>query len=228
MGGRRSGVIGANVGKNKETVDGAADYVTGIEAVCGLADYLVVNISSPNTPGLRGLQAKAPIEDLLRRVLSARARSAPDPAKLPPLLAKVGPDLDAEQMRDIAEVALAVGVDGLIIGNTTVERPAHLRSPFAQEAGGLSGKPLLPLATRCLSEMYRLTGGRLPLIGCGGVTSGADALTKIRAGASLVQVYSALVFGGPALVQKIKSELASALRAEGFSSVAQAVGADHR
>ena len=225
---RAPGIVGANVGKNKETVDGAADYVAGIEAVCPLADYLVVNISSPNTPGLRGLQARAPIEDLLRRVLAARARAAPDPAKPPPLLAKVGPDLDQAQMQDIAEVALSTGVDGLIIGNTTIERPSHLRSRFAHEAGGLSGKPLMPLATRCLSEMYRLTEGRLPLIGCGGVTSGADALAKLRAGASLVQVYSALVFGGPQLVQKIKTELATRLRAEGFSSVAEAVGADHR
>lgn len=217
------GIVGANVGKNRDTVDGAADYVTGIEAVAGLADYLVCNISSPNTPGLRAMQARAPIEDLLRRVLAARDRAAPGPKK-PPLLAKVGPDLSPEQLSDIAEVALATGVDGLIIGNTTIARPASLKSRQAPEAGGLSGAPLLRPATECLAALYRLTKGRIPLIGCGGVASGADAYAKIRAGASLVQVYSALVFEGPGLANRIKRELAGLLRQDGFTSVAQAVG----
>jgi dihydroorotate dehydrogenase len=217
------GIVGANVGKNRDTVDGAADYVAGIEAVAGLADYLVCNISSPNTPGLRAMQAKAPIEDLLRRVLAARDRAAP-PGKKPPLLAKVGPDLSPEQLADIAEVALATGVDGLIVGNTTIERPATLKSPTKAEAGGLSGAPLLQPATECLAALYRLTQGRIPLIGCGGVASGADAYAKIRAGASLVQVYSALVFHGPGLVGRIKRELAALLMADGFKHVADAVG----
>jgi dihydroorotate dehydrogenase len=218
-----AGIVGANVGKNRDTVDGAADYVTGIEAVAGLADYLVCNISSPNTPGLRAMQARAPIEDLLRRVLAARDRAAPG-AKKPPLLAKVGPDLSPEQLSDIAEVALATGVDGLIVGNTTIARPASLKSKQAPEAGGLSGAPLLQPATECLASLYRLTKGRIPLIGCGGVASGADAYAKIRAGASLVQVYSALVFQGPGLANRIKRELASQLRQDGFRSVADAVG----
>jgi dihydroorotate dehydrogenase len=216
------GIVGANVGKNRDTVDGAADYVAGIERVAGLADYLVCNISSPNTPGLRAMQAKAPIEDLLKRVLAARDRAAP--GKKPPLLAKVGPDLSPEQLSDIAEVALATGVDGLIVGNTTIERPAFLKSPVKGEAGGLSGAPLLQPATECLAALYRLTQGRIPLIGCGGVASGADAYAKIRAGASLVQVYSALVFQGPALVGRIKRELTTLLRADGFKHVADAVG----
>src|SRR6185369_2980410 len=127
------GIVGANVGKNRDTVDGAADYVTGIERVAHLADYLVVNISSPNTPGLRALQARAPIEDLLRRVLEARNRAAPPGRKRPPLLAKVGPDLSPEQLSDIAEVALATGVDGLIVGNTTIDRPSFLKSPQKAE-----------------------------------------------------------------------------------------------
>jgi dihydroorotate dehydrogenase len=224
----RQGIVGANVGKNRDTADGAADYALGIEAVCGLADYLVVNISSPNTPGLRSLQAREPIEDLLKRVLAARRRTAPDPNHMPPLLAKVGPDLDQAQLADIAEVALATGVDGLIIGNTTIDRPASLKSRDAPEAGGLSGKPLRVPATQCLSDIYRLTQGKLPLIGCGGVASGADAYEKIRAGASLVQLYSALVFHGPGLAQRIKRELAQRLRRDGFKSVAEAVGADHR
>ena len=218
-----AGIVGANVGKNRDTVDGAADYVAGIEAVAGLADYLVCNISSPNTPGLRAMQARAPIEDLLKRVLAARDRAAPGPKK-PPLLAKVGPDLNPEQLSDIAEVALATGVDGLIIGNTTIARPASLKSRSAGEAGGLSGAPLLEPATECLAALYRLTKGRIPLIGCGGVASGADAYAKIRAGASLVQVYSALVFHGPGLANRIKRELAAQLRQDGFKSVADAVG----
>lgn len=222
------GIVGANVGKNRDTADAAHDYATCIAAVCGLADYVVCNLSSPNTPGLRGLQARAQIEELIARVLDARRRSAPDAGRLPPLLAKVGPDLDSQQLRDIADVALATGIDGLIIGNTTVDRPPGLRSRYAHEVGGLSGLPLMAKATACLAEMYRFTGGRLPLIGCGGVASGADAYAKIRAGASLVQIYSSLVFDGPALVGRIKRELAQQLRADGFRTVKDAVGADHR
>jgi dihydroorotate dehydrogenase len=225
---QRRGIVGANVGKNRDATDAVADYVTGIEAVCGLADYLVCNISSPNTPGLRGLQGRAQIEDLLNHVLDARRRAAPAAGRLPPLLAKVGPDLDAREISDIAEVALATQIDGLIVGNSTVDRPLGLKSRHAQENGGLSGSPLMAKATACLSEMYRCVGGRLPIIGCGGVASGADAYAKIRAGASLVQLYSALVFHGPQLVGSIKRELATCLRADGFKSVADAVGADCR
>jgi dihydroorotate dehydrogenase len=223
-----AGIVGANVGKNRDATDAAGDYVTGIEAVCGLADYLVCNLSSPNTPGLRGLQEKSQIEALLSRVQDARRRAAPDPTRLPPLLAKVGPDLDQQQMRDIAEVALATSIDGLIVGNTTVDRPASLRSKYRNETGGLSGPPLMAKATACLADMYRFTGGKLPIMGCGGVASGADAYAKIRAGASLVQFYSALVFHGPPLVGRIKRELAMRLRADGFTTVKDAVGADHR
>ena len=226
--GSAAGIVGANVGKNRDAADAAGDYVTGIEAVCGLADYLVCNISSPNTPGLRGLQAKSQIEALISRVQDARRRTAPDSARLPPLLAKVGPDLDQQRLLDIAEVALATGIDGLIVGNTTVDRPADLRSAFRNEAGGLSGPPLMGKATACLADMYRYTGGKLPIIGCGGIASGADAYVKIRAGASLVQLYSALVFHGPTLIGRIKRDLAARLRADGFRSVKDAVGADHR
>lgn len=225
---RAPGLVGANVGKNRDTADGAADYVKGVEAVCARADYIVVNISSPNTPGLRGLQARAPIEDLLTRVIAARRQAAPDPIRPPPLLAKVGPDLDEHELRDIAEVALTTGVDGLIIGNTTIARPPTLRSRDRDAPGGLSGRPLLGPSTECLRAMYGFTQGRLPIIGCGGIASGADAYAKIRAGASLVQLYSALVFHGPALVGAIKRDLAQLLRADGFAHVADAVGADHR
>ncbi|HET9149107.1 MAG TPA: quinone-dependent dihydroorotate dehydrogenase [Alphaproteobacteria bacterium] len=225
---RAKGIFGANVGKNRDATDAARDYETGIAAVAAYADYLVVNISSPNTPGLRSLQARAAIEDLLMRVLAARRKATEGSSRVPPLLAKVGPDLDEVALKDIAEVALATGVDGLIIGNTTVDRPAWLKSPEAKEAGGLSGAPLLKPATACLAAMYRLTGGKLPLVGTGGIASGADAYAKIRAGASLVQLYSALVFHGPELVVRIKRDLAARLKVDGFHSVAEAVGADHR
>jgi dihydroorotate dehydrogenase len=224
----RRGIFGANVGKNRDAMDAFKDYETGIAAVCPFADYLVVNVSSPNTPGLRSLQGRASMEDLLTRGLVARNASARDPRRPPPLLAKVGPDLDEAAIADIAEVALTTGVDGLIVGNTTVDRPPSLRSPHAKETGGLSGKPLMPKATRCLADMYRLTKGKVPLIGCGGIASGADAYAKIRAGASLVQLYSMLVFHGPELVGTIKRELAELLRRDGFASVREAVGADYR
>ncbi len=222
----RPGIVGANVGKNKTTEKAADDYAAGIEQVCPYAGYLVVNISSPNTEGLRALQARASLAALLGRTLDARARSAPDPENPPPLLVKVAPDLDAGEMRDIAEVVMAAGIDGLIIGNTTIDRPKSLKSAEKVQPGGLSGRPLMAKSTECLAGFYRLTEGRLPLIGCGGVSSGADAYAKIRAGASLVQLYTALVFHGPALVGKIKRDLTALLKADGFAHVADAVGAD--
>jgi dihydroorotate dehydrogenase len=222
-----AGIVGANVGKNRDAADAAADYERGIEELAPFADYLVVNISSPNTPGLRALQRKEEIAALLQRTMAARGRAVAQ-QKPPPLLAKVGPDLTEEELRDIAEAAEASGLDGLIIGNTTVERPAHLRSPHRGETGGLSGQPLTERATACIASMYRLTGGRLPIVGCGGVGGGDDAYAKIRAGASLVQLYTALVYEGPGLVARIKRELAARLRADGFASLREAIGADHR
>jgi dihydroorotate dehydrogenase len=224
----RKGIVGANVGKNRDSTDAASDYVAGVEAVAGLADYIVVNLSSPNTPGLRALQARDEMEALVVRVMDARSRAAPDGPRLPPLLAKVGPDLGEEELRDIAEVVTKNGVDGLIIGNTTIDRPPHLKSADRTAQGGLSGKPLMAKSTACLAAMYQYSGGKIPIIGCGGVASGADAYAKIRAGASLVQFYSAMVFQGPMLVNRIKRELAALLRADGFKSVLEAVGADFR
>jgi dihydroorotate dehydrogenase len=226
--GMARGVVGANVGKNRDAEDAAADYAKGVEITCGLADYLVCNLSSPNTPGLRNLQARSQMQAVIERVLDARERACAGSGRVPPLLVKVGPDLDDDAIRDIADVALATKIDGLIVGNTTVDRPATLRSRHANEGGGLSGLPLLPKANACLAEMYRCVGGRLPLIGCGGVASGAHAYSKIRAGASLVQLYSALVYHGPELIAQIKHDLAERLRADGFKSVADAVGADTR
>ena len=226
-GGRKApGIVGANLGKNKDTVEAADDYAIGVRRVAALADYLVVNVSSPNTPGLRALQGRDPLRALLGSVLDARASCKL--ARNPPVLLKIAPDLTDEDKADIAAVALESGIDGLIVSNTTIARPAEIPEPLRSEAGGLSGKPLFVPSTKVLGEMYGLTGGKLPLVGVGGIASGADAYAKIRAGASLVQFYSAMVYGGPALVQAIKRDLAALLRRDGFARLGDAVGADHR
>ena len=225
MGGRHGlALVGVNLGRNKDSPDAIADYVAGVAAMAGLADYLVVNVSSPNTPGLRALQGRGPLTELLGAVMEARENSG----HRPPLLLKVAPDLTGEDKEDIAQVALAAGVDGLIATNTTIQRPNGLADPQRSEQGGLSGRPLFDLSTGVLADLYRLTGGRLPLIGVGGVASGAHAYAKIRAGASLVQLYSSLIYEGPGQVGRIKEELTALLRAGGFSSLSDAVGADHR
>jgi len=216
----RRGVVGVNLGKNKETEDAAADYEIGARALAVHADYLVVNVSSPNTPGLRALQSRGALETLLRRVRAAMPRPAP------PLALKIAPDLEEADRDDIADVALALGLEALIVANTTVARPATLRGAHAAEAGGLSGRPLFAPSTALLREMALRLGGRVALIGVGGIASGADAYAKIRAGASAVQLYTALVYRGPGLVRAIKRDLAALLRRDGFGSVAAAVGAD--
>ena len=219
----RSGIIGINLGKNRDTNDAAGDYAAGILRAARLAEYLVVNVSSPNTPGLRELQHRAKLGSLLDRLMTVREETG---CRVP-LLVKVAPDLTSEERRDIAQVALDTGVDGLIVSNTTVERPPDLLSRHAHEAGGLSGRPLFAPSTTLLAEIYGLTQGRLPLIGVGGIASAEDAYAKIRAGASLVQLYTALVFAGPALIGRIKSGLASLLTRDGFGSTADAVGTAH-
>jgi dihydroorotate dehydrogenase len=221
----RGGIVGANVGKNRDSTDEVADYVKGIEVLAPLAQYLVVNVSSPNTPGLRELQRKDRLTELLSAVVSARNAAA---ERRPPLLVKVAPDLDETQIADIAEAALSTGIDGLIATNTTIERPDGLRAMAKSETGGLSGKPLFGLATRILSEFYVATGGKLPLIGVGGILSGADAYAKIKAGASLVQLYSGMVYRGPGVIGEIKRDLVLRLKADGFRSICDAVGAEHR
>lgn len=220
----RPGIVGANVGKNKDTVDAASDYTTCIRRVAHLAKYLVVNVSSPNTPGLRTLQSRDALADLLGQCLAARAETGVKP----PLLLKVAPDLTDEDKADIAAVVLDSGIDGLIVSNTTLARPAAIPPALAAEAGGLSGRPLLEPSTKVLGEFYQLLGGKLPLVGVGGVSSGTDAYAKIRAGASLVQLYSAMAYQGPGLVGRIKAELAQRLADDGYAHVADAVGAAHR
>jgi dihydroorotate dehydrogenase len=220
----KAGIVGANIGKNRETRDDIGDYVEGVRRLAPLVDYLTVNISSPNTPGLRDLQRKSMVTRLIAQLLEARAKAMPRNA--PPLLLKIAPDLTPEERVDLAEAALSSGIDGLIVGNTTVARPATLQSHSAHEPGGLSGKPLFAPSTALLAEIYRLTGGKVPIVGVGGIASGADAYQKIRAGASLVQLYTALVFQGPGLVERIKRDLAALLARDGFTSVMAAVGAD--
>ncbi len=221
---RTRGIVGVNLGKNKETVDAAADYELGVAQLGPLADYLVINVSSPNTPGLRALQGKEPLAELIQRTRAARDKLA----GLPPLLLKIAPDLTDDDQQDIAEVALSLGLDGLIISNTTIARPPLREAETAKEAGGLSGAPLLGPATVLLGRMYRLTGGKLPLIGVGGIASARDAYARIRAGASLVQLYSAMVYEGPGLAARITAELPRLLAADGFTHVRDAIGADHR
>ncbi len=223
----RSGIVGINIGANKDSADPVEDYVAGVQRFHGLADYFTVNISSPNTPGLRSLQRKAALEALLAAVMTAKRARDAGAARPMPLFVKVAPDLTDEEQADIAAVSLAQGVDGLIISNTTVSRPAELKSPARGEPGGLSGRPLLALSTAVLANFYRLTGGRLPLIGVGGVASAADAYRKIRAGASLVQLYTGLVYEGPDLPARIARALGELLARDGFARVSDAVGADH-
>jgi dihydroorotate dehydrogenase len=221
LGRRGVGVVGANIGTNKDAEDRIGDYVTGLRRLWGLADYFTVNVSSPNTPGLRALQTGAALAELLGRLAEARAALAGQA----PVFLKVAPDLDDIEIEAIAEAVAASGFDGIVVGNTTLSRPDDLASANRGEAGGLSGAPLMGLSTRVLADFHAAAKGRFALIGVGGIGSGADAYAKIRAGASAVQLYSALVFQGPGLVTAIRRDLAARLAADGFASLAQAVGA---
>lgn len=216
--------VGVNLSKNKDSaLEDDTDYVTSLHKVAPYADYVTVNVSSPNTPGLRGSQTRERLERLLDTVLAAREKAR----KGLPVLLKIAPDLSEPQQEDIAAAVVAAkhgGVQGLIISNTTISRASNIPSDLAQESGGLSGTPLYSLSTRVLGNMYRLTEGKVPLVGCGGVSTGEDAYAKIRAGASLVQIYTALVYEGPLVISRIKRELAALLRRDGFRSVSVAVG----
>jgi dihydroorotate dehydrogenase len=224
--GRPAGLLGVNLGTSRDSADPAAGYAEGARALAPFADYLAVNVSSPNTPGLRALQGRDELARIVERVRAAIA-DAP-PAERPPLLVKIAPDLNAAQMAEIAAAALDLELDGLIVGNTTVARLDSLTGRHRGEAGGLSGRPLFAPSTRVLGEIYRLTRGRVPLIGVGGIGGAAEAYAKIRAGASLVQLYTALVYQGPGLIAEINGGLAEMLRRDGFSRMSEAVGADHR
>lgn len=215
----RNAVVGANLGANKDTEDKAADYVAGLIRLKGLADYVTVNVSSPNTPGLRALQGRAALDDLLGRLAEARGD---DPT---PVFLKIAPDLTPAEIALIVEASLDHGINALIVSNTTLDRPDSLRARDRAEAGGLSGAPLKVRAQAALRAAAEAGSGRLPLIAAGGIDSGAEAYARIRAGASAVQLYSALIYEGPGLIGRIKLDLAAHLRADGFSTVSEAVAA---
>jgi len=213
----RRGIVGVNIGANKESADRIADYVAGVGAMAPVADYLTVNISSPNTPGLRDLQAGGELVELLAAVRGARAPGGP------PVFLKVAPDLEPGDHDRIVRAASDAAIDALIVANTTISRP-RLGSCHAHEAGGLSGAPLAPLALAALRDFRSASGGSVPLIAAGGIATAADAWARIGAGASLIQLYSALVFHGPGLARRIADGLAKRLAERGMSSIADAVG----
>jgi dihydroorotate dehydrogenase len=216
----KSGIIGANVGANKDSVDRMADYELGISRVLGLCDYITINISSPNTVGLRALQSRSSLDELVTRCMAARGENTT------PMLVKIAPDLTDEDVDDIVDVALARGINGLIVSNTSLDRPAQLRSIHARESGGLSGKPLFVPSTKILARIAKLAQGKLTLVGVGGISSGADVYQKIRAGASLVQFYSAMIYDGPLVVRRMAKELDALLARDGFKTINDAVGID--
>ncbi|HZU50526.1 MAG TPA: quinone-dependent dihydroorotate dehydrogenase [Sphingomicrobium sp.] len=211
------GIVGVNVGANKDSVDRIDDYLGGLRAMAPVSHYLTINISSPNTPGLRGLQDESALRELLASVEQLRLKK--------PVFLKVAPDLDARDSERIVRSALDHKIDAIIVSNTTVSRPP-LKSPFASEAGGLSGVPLRQLALNCLRNFRRASGGEMPLIGAGGISTAKDAFERIRAGASLVQLYTAMVYEGPAIAKRITNELAQIIAREGFANIAEAVGAE--
>ena len=217
----RPGIVGINIGANKDSADRIADYAKMTQAMAPHASYLAVNISSPNTPGLRALQDERALTGLLDAVIAARAEAAPNNA--PPIFLKVAPDLEPADIDAIARIALDRQLGALIVSNTTISRPA-LRSHHASEAGGLSGEPLRALAQERLRDFRKATGGAIPLIGVGGISSAEDAWERIRAGASLVQLYSALVYEGPGLGARIVRGIERLMERDGFTSIAEAVG----
>ncbi|ARS28093.1 quinone-dependent dihydroorotate dehydrogenase [Sphingomonas sp. KC8] len=215
----RPGIVGVNIGANKDAADRIADYAKGVIVMKDVADYLTVNISSPNTPGLRALQSRAALDELLAGVMEARG------SQRPPVFLKVAPDLEPADIDDIAAVAADRGLDALIVANTTITRPP-LRSAHAGEAGGLSGAPLHDLALQRLRDFRTATGGTIPLIAAGGIASAEQAYARIRAGASLIQLYSALVYGGPGLARRIVQGLPALMTRDGFARIEQAIGTD--
>jgi dihydroorotate dehydrogenase len=216
---RRAGIVGVNIGANKDSADRTGDYVKGLDSFYDVASYLAVNISSPNTPGLRDLQAPQALDELLGRVMAARAAHVATGRRRVPIVVKIAPDIAEADLPAIVGRLEAHGVDGIAVSNTTLARPG-LKSPEASEAGGLSGRPLFHRSTTVLARVYQLSGGRVPLIGVGGIDSGETALAKIEAGATLLQLYTGLVYEGPGLIRRIKRHLAEAVARAGARSIA--------
>lgn len=213
------GIVGVNVGANKDSADRIADYVAGVRAMAPVARYITINISSPNTPGLRQLQDEGALRALLSAIDEARDRTGP------PIFLKVAPDLGEGEPDQIVRVALQHRIDAIIVSNTTISRP-RLKSKFANETGGLSGEPLKGLALKALRDFRSASGGEIPLIGVGGISDADDAWERIRAGASLVQLYTAMVYEGPGIARRIAHGLAGRLKREGFANIAEAVGTE--
>ncbi|MBB3809834.1 quinone-dependent dihydroorotate dehydrogenase [Pseudochelatococcus contaminans] len=220
----RPGIVGVNIGANKDSTDRAADYVAGIRTFAAVASYFTLNVSSPNTPGLRDLQQEAALDDLIARAIEARDETATEHPRRP-LLLKIAPDVSEAELDGIVGVARKRGIDGLIVSNTTISRPRLVDVRHNGEAGGLSGRPLFALSTKVLAQAYLRVEGAFPIVGVGGIDSAEAAWTKIRAGASLVQLYSALVYKGPSLVKDIKSGLRDKLASSNVT-LANAVGQD--
>jgi len=220
---KKDAVIGLNIGANKDAADRMADYVTGLKILWGLGSYFTINISSPNTPGLRALQGRSHLDELLTQIKETRDALKKVSGQNVPIFLKIAPDLTDKEIEDTVLSTLAHGLDGLIVSNTTLSREG-LSSAYASESGGMSGSPLFALSTQALRTAYAVSAGRLFLIGAGGVSNGAEAYSKIRAGASLVQLYSALVYHGPRLADTIRRDLVSRLKADGFQHVSEAVG----
>lgn len=225
---KRKGIVGVNLGKNKTSADPINDYVKGVRKFGAISNYLVINISSPNTPGLRSMQGRNQLQELLKAV--TKERDDLNCTRKVPILIKIAPDLTEIDKRDIAEIVVMrdSGVDGLIISNTTVTRPSSLQSPEKTEVGGLSGEPLKSLSTQVIRDMYKLTKGEIPIIGVGGVATGADAYEKILAGASLIQLYTAFAYQGPPVAETIKKELFNLLKRDGFRDISSAVGYEYK
>ena len=219
-----NGIVGINIGKNFESKNAFEDYCFGFENLGSLAHYVAINVSSPNTPGLRDLQNRKNLEKLIKNLQNKKNKNAE--LKTKPLLFKISPDLDDEQLRDIALISLANGIDGLVISNSTTDRPNSLIAKTKNYPGGLSGKPLFQKSNRILKKIYTLTNGNIPIVGVGGISNGTDFYEKIKSGASLAQLYTALIFHGPKLINDIKKELISCLKTDGFKNIKEAVGKD--
>ena len=218
------GIVGINIGKNKDTKNTIEDYCIGLEKLGPLVHYIVINISSPNTPGVRDLQNRGLIDNLVKSLHKIRKNNENIVSK--PILIKIAPDINDQQARDIALSSLALDIDGIIISNSTIDRPSTLQSSYQSEVGGLSGKPLFVKSTLMLKKMYSLTNGQIPLVGVGGISNGIDCYEKIKAGASLLQLYTSLVYQGPSLITKIKKELLNCIITDGYKNIKEVVGAN--
>ena len=218
------GIVGINISKNKDTKNTIEDYCIALEKLGSLVNYIVINISSPNTPGIRNLQNKSNFDNLIKTLHKVRKNNEDLISK--PILIKIAPDIDDEQARDLALSSLALGIDGMIISNSTIDKSSKLQSRYRNEVGGLSGKPLFIKSTLMLKKMYSLTNGQIPLIGVGGISNGIDCYEKIKAGASLVQLYTSLMYQGPSLITKIKSDLLNFIVTDGYKNIKEAIGVD--